>query len=35
MCAELLEGKPFNKKVDVYSFGILMWEVGVLVVDEG
>ena len=27
MCPELLEGKPFSKNVDVYSFGILMWEV--------
>lgn len=26
MCAELLENKPFSKKVDLYSFGVLMWE---------
>ena len=23
---ELLENKPFNKSVDTYAFGVLMWE---------
>jgi serine/threonine-protein kinase CTR1 len=27
MAAELLQNKTFSKKVDVYAFGILMWEV--------
>lgn len=26
MCPELLEKKPFSRKVDCYSFAILMWE---------
>lgn len=25
--AELIENKPYNKSVDVYAFGVLMWEV--------
>ena len=24
---ELIENKPYNKSVDVYAFGVLMWEV--------
>jgi serine/threonine protein kinase len=24
---ELFKGKPFTKKCDVYSFGIVIWEV--------
>lgn len=27
MAPELYESKPFNKTVDVYAFGILMWEI--------
>lgn len=27
LCAELIENKPYNKSVDVYAFGVLMWEV--------
>ena len=27
MAPELLEDRPFNKSVDVYAFGILLWEV--------
>ena len=27
MTAELIENKPFNKSVDVYAFGVLLWEV--------
>jgi serine/threonine protein kinase len=27
MAPELLENKPFNKSVDVYAFGILLWEI--------
>jgi len=27
MAPELLENRPFNKSVDVYAFGILLWEV--------
>ena len=27
MAPELLQGRPFNKAVDVYAFGILLWEV--------
>ncbi|CAM9271886.1 unnamed protein product, partial [Sphacelaria rigidula] len=27
MAPELLQGRPFNKTVDVYAFGILLWEV--------
>lgn len=27
MAPELLEGKPYNEKADVYSFGILAWEI--------
>ena len=26
MCPELLEKRPFSRKVDMYSFAILMWE---------
>jgi len=26
MCPEILEGIPYNEKVDVYSFGMLLWE---------
>ena len=26
MAPELLEGKSYNEKVDVYAFGILFWE---------
>lgn len=29
MPPELLSGKPFSKAVDVFMFGILLWEVGV------
>lgn len=25
--AELMENKPYNKSVDVYAFGMVMWEV--------
>lgn len=25
--AELLEARPFNKSVDVYSFAVLLWEI--------
>ena len=25
--SELIENKPYNKSVDVYAFGVLMWEV--------
>jgi serine/threonine protein kinase len=27
MAPELFENRPFNKSVDVYAFGILMWEI--------
>ncbi|CAM9104620.1 unnamed protein product [Discosporangium mesarthrocarpum] len=27
MAPELLENRPFNKSVDVYAFGILLWEI--------
>lgn len=27
MPPELLSGKPFSKAVDVYMFGVLLWEV--------
>eukprot|EP00598_Pedospumella_elongata_P014136 CAMPEP_0184992826 /NCGR_PEP_ID=MMETSP1098-20130426/42785_1 /TAXON_ID=89044 /ORGANISM="Spumella elongata, Strain CCAP 955/1" /LENGTH=299 /DNA_ID=CAMNT_0027518533 /DNA_START=33 /DNA_END=932 /DNA_ORIENTATION=- len=27
MAPELIENKPYNKSVDVYAFGVLMWEV--------
>ena len=27
MAPELLQERPFNKSVDVYAFGILLWEV--------
>jgi len=27
MAPEILDGKPYNKKCDVYSFGICLWEV--------
>lgn len=27
MAPELLESKQYSKKVDVYSFGILLWEI--------
>eukprot|EP00002_Diphylleia_rotans_P020365 TRINITY_DN3957_c0_g1_i2.p1 TRINITY_DN3957_c0_g1~~TRINITY_DN3957_c0_g1_i2.p1 ORF type:complete len:2252 (-),score=324.98 TRINITY_DN3957_c0_g1_i2:265-7020(-) len=27
MAPEVLEGKPYNEKVDVFSFGMLIWEV--------
>ena len=27
MAPELFENKHFNKSVDVYSFGILLWEI--------
>jgi serine/threonine protein kinase len=26
-CAELIDGRSFNKSVDVYAFGILLWEI--------
>jgi serine/threonine protein kinase len=26
MAPELIAGKPYNEKVDVYSYAILMWE---------
>lgn len=27
MAPELLQDRPFNKSVDVYAFGIVLWEV--------
>ena len=27
MAPELLEGKQYSLKVDVYSYGILLWEI--------
>lgn len=27
MAPEILDGKPYNKKCDVYSFGICLWEI--------
>lgn len=27
MAPELLENRPFNKSIDVYAFGVLLWEV--------
>lgn len=27
MAPELLEDRPFSKSVDLYAFGILLWEV--------
>ncbi|KAG0458342.1 hypothetical protein HPP92_023179 [Vanilla planifolia] len=27
MAPEVLEGKPYNRKCDVYSFGICLWEI--------
>ena len=27
MAPELLEGKQYSIKVDVYSYGVLMWEI--------
>lgn len=27
MAPEVLEGKPYNKKCDVYSFGVCLWEI--------
>lgn len=27
MAPELFEGKPFNKSVDTYALGIIMWEI--------
>lgn len=27
MAPELLRNRPFNKSVDVYAFGVLLWEV--------
>jgi serine/threonine protein kinase len=26
MAPELLEARPFSRKVDVYAFGVLLWE---------
>ena len=26
-CLQVLEGKPYNRKCDVYSFGICLWEI--------
>lgn len=31
MAPELLDGRPFNKSVDVYAFGIVLYEVGMSV----
>lgn len=31
MPPELLSGQPFSKSVDVFMFGILLWEVGTAV----
>jgi serine/threonine protein kinase len=31
MAPELLDGRPFNKSVDVYAFGIVLYEVGMTV----
>jgi serine/threonine protein kinase len=27
MAPELFEGKPFNKSVDTFALGIIMWEI--------
>lgn len=27
MAPEVLEGKPYNRRCDVYSFGICLWEI--------
>ncbi|WMV50596.1 hypothetical protein MTR67_043981 [Solanum verrucosum] len=27
MAPEVLDGKPYNRKCDVYSFGICLWEI--------
>ncbi len=27
LAAELIDNRPFNKSVDVYAFGILLWEI--------
>ena len=35
MAPELLQNQPFNKSVDVYAFGVLLWEVRRIVVILG
>lgn len=30
MSAQVAESRPYNEKVDVYSFGIVLWEMSTL-----